>query len=146
MTADLDLQTALARVWNLEHDRGRPTSPDHVRIRWNAEKSRGEFELRDAAGVIATGTLQFNLAGAEPALEGALDEAAIKRYMAASWNQKFPSRPTSEATIKVQWLSSARAEIELGNEHEVFGAAEWTRLGSFPPMIAGPYRVPARPW
>ena len=86
--------------------------------------------------------------------EGSLDDiravlgndAAIKAYMVASWNSKFPGQPTSEATIKVHWLSPAKAEIDIGNAHEVFGAAEWTCISKFPPIVSGPYSVPARPW
>jgi len=140
MTDDLDLQKVLARVWNREHGRGRLTSPDQVRVRWDDTKATAEFELCDNDGLIATATLQFRI------VDAATNDAAIKLYMATSWNSKFPGRPTSEATIRVNWLSPAKAEIDIGNAHEVFGAAEWTCISKFPPIVSGPYSVPSRPW
>jgi hypothetical protein len=140
MTDDRDLQEALARVWNVEHGRGRMTSADQVQVRWDDTKTTAEFALCDAAGLIATGTLQLRI------VDAATNDAAIKLYMATSWNSKFPNRPTSEATIKVSWASATKAEIDIGNADEVFGAAEWTFISNFPPIVAGPYSVPARPW
>jgi hypothetical protein len=140
MPDDLELQKALAGVWNLEHARGRSTSPEQVRVRWDDTKTTADFEVCDAAGLLATGTLHFQI------VDAATNGAAIKAYMAASWNKKFPERPTSAATIKVTWLSAAKAEVDIGNAAEVFGAAEWTCISNFPPIISGPYSVPARPW
>jgi hypothetical protein len=140
MTDDLELQKALARVWNLEHGRGRTTSPERVRISWDDTKTTADFDLCDATGLIATGTLQFRI------VDAATNDAVIKAHMAASWNSKNPDRPTSEATIKVTWLSAAKAEVDIGNAAEVFGAAEWTSIANFPPIVSGPYSVPTRPW
>lgn len=140
MTDDLELQEALARVWNQEHGGVRTTSPDRVRVHWDDTRTTADFELRDSAGPIATGTLHFRI------VDAATNETAIKTYMAASWNSKHPDRPTSESTIKVTWLSAAKAEVDIGNAEEVFGAAEWTAIPNFPPIVSGPYSVPTRPW
>lgn len=140
MTDDLDLQRALARVWNHEPGRARIASPDGVRVRWDDTKTTADFELCDATGLIATGTLHFRI------VDAATNDATIKAYMAASWNKKNPDRPTSEATIKVTWLSAAKAEVDIGNAAEVFGAAEWTCIANFPPIVSGPYSVPTRSW
>ena len=77
---------------------------------------------------------------------GSASEYVIKRFMAATWNRKFPDQPTSEDTIRVEWVSATKAEIDIGDAREVFGAAEWTTIHNFQPVIGGPYRVPARPW
>jgi hypothetical protein len=146
MTDDLELQKALARIWNLEHVRGRITSPDQVRVRWDEARTRAECELCDAAGVIATATLHFQLVEEAPALNASTSEAAIKTYMAAAWNKKSPHQPTSEATIRVEWVGPGKAEIDIGNRREVFAAAEWTNVRNFPPIISGPYSVPVRRW
>jgi 4-carboxymuconolactone decarboxylase len=79
-------------------------------------------------------------------LDPAANEAAIKTYMATEWNRKFPDRPTAEDTIRVNWLTPTKAEIDIGNAHEVFGAGEWTCVRDFPPIIGGPYGVPGRSW
>jgi hypothetical protein len=146
MAKDVDLQEVLARLWNLEHDSERSTSPEQVRIRWDDARMKAEFQLCDVAGVIATGTLQFKLGDEVVPLAAASSESAIKKYMANAWNERFPKQPTSEATIRVNWVSATKAEIDLGSEHEVFGAAEWTSIANFRPIISGPYSVPPRSW